>query len=473
MIKSKDTILETMKRSFPCLACFITCFCLLLSFPQRSTAQKLVPIKVAIYHALDNNLQVKQARFQEALSEEDLKQARSQFYPSLNVQMGGNMRFGKYFDQTTGQLVPSVNTANATASTDLPIFQGFQRVNQILANKNQLAADQSNVEKVKNDLVLSVATTYLEALTNQDLLTAAEQQLKLSQQQLEVAKANYDVGNNTLADLSQAKSQVATDELNVTSAQNAFELSMLNLKQLMEMDPAEDIMLEKPPVTDIGQAAAPYSANEVYQQALKVQPDIENAAFSTLVAKNNIDIAKGGYYPTLGFGAGFGTSLSSVASRQTGRVDDQGFPIYERVPFGDQLRDNKSPYIGLSLNIPIFNRFQVRTNVNKAKIGYQNALTNEQLAKNNLNKVVNQAVLDLRSASKRYASTGTAFESAKDAFEVIRQRYEVGLANSVELFTAQTTMNKAEFDHIQAKYDLLFRNKVIDFYLGNEINFEN
>lgn len=462
-----------MKRSFSCLTCLIVCLCSMLLSPKQSAAQKLVPIKVAIYHALDNNLQVKQARFQAALSEEDLKQAKSQFYPSLNAQVGGNMRFGRYFDQYSGQLVPSVNTANAGASADVPIFQGFQRVNQILANKNQLAADQSNVEKVKNDLVLSVATTYLEALTNQDLLTAANQQLKLSQQQLEVAEANYEVGNNTLADLSQAKSQVATDELNVTSAQNAFELSMLNLKQLMEMDPAEDIALEKPAIADVEQSEMPYTAVEVYQQALKVQPDIEGATFATAVAKSNIDIAKGNYYPTLDFGAGYGTSVSSVASQPIA-FDPDGRPTeYGRVSFRDQLRNNESPYIGLTLTIPIFNRFQVRTAVNKAKINYQNALTNEQLAKNNLNKIVNQAVLDLRSAGKRYASTATAFESAKDAFEVISQRYEVGLANSVELFTAQTTMNKAEFDHIQAKYDLVFRSKVIDFYLGNEINFEN
>ena len=439
--------------------------------PSRSTAQKLVPIKVAIYHALDNNLQVKQARFQAALAEEDLKQAKSQFYPTLNADVNGSMRFGRYFDQYTAQLVPSVNTASGGISTDIPIFQGFQRINQIRADKSQLSADQSNVEKAKNDLVLSVATTYLEALTNQDLLTAAEQQLKLSQRQLEVANANYEVGNNTLADLSQAKSQVATDELNVTSARNAYELSMLNLKQLMEMDPAEDIMLEKPDIELEEQTAVIYDPSEIFATALEAQPDIQAAEFSTEVAKANIDIAKGAYYPTLGFGAGYNTSVSSVASRMVG-LDANNEPIYERVNFGDQLKENESPYIGLSLRIPIFNRFQTRTSVNKAKINYQYALTNEQLAKNNLNKIIAQAVLDLRAAMTRYHSTETAFASAKDAFEVISQRYDVGLANSVELFTAQTTMNRAEFDHIQARYDILFRSKVIDFYLGNEINFE-
>lgn len=452
---------------------FITGWCFVLLVPSHGAAQQLMPIKEAIFHALDNNLQVKQAQFQAALSGEDLKQAKSQFYPTLNAQIGGSMRFGRYFDQTTGQLVPSVNTANGGVSTDVPIFQGFQRINQILANKNQLAADQSNVEKAKNDLVLAVATTYLEALTNQDLLTAAEQQLKLSQRQLEVANVNYEVGNNTLADLSQAKSQAATDELSVTSARNAYELSMLNLKQLMEMDPAEDIVLEKPDIEQLENTTVAYDAGELFAKAVTVQPDIRAAELSTEVAKTNIAIAKGAYYPTLGFGAGYSTSVSSVASQPIA-FDEEGRPIqYGRVSFRDQLRNNESPYIGLNLNIPIFNRFQTKTSVNRAKINYQYALTNEQLTKNNLNKVIAQAVLDLRAAKTRYYSTETAFSSAKDAFEVINQRYEVGLANSVELFTAQTTMNRAEFDHIQAKYDLLFRSKVIDFYLGNEINFEN
>ncbi|MFB2118705.1 TolC family protein [Parapedobacter sp. 2B3] len=461
-----------MKKSFPYLAYFIASCCLVVLTPSHSAAQKLVPIKVAIYHALDNNLQVKQARFQAAMSEEDLKQAKSQFYPTLNADVNGSMRFGRYFDQYTAQLVPSVNTASGGISTDIPIFQGFQRINQISANKSQLAADQSNVEKAKNDLVLSVATTYLEALTNQDLLTAAEQQLKLSQRQLEVANANYEVGNNTLADLSQAKSQVATDELSVTSAQNAYDLSMLNLKQLMEMDPTEDILLEKPDIELVEHTPVVYDAGEIFATALDAQPDIQAAELSTEVAKTNIAIAKGAYYPTLGFGAGYSTSVSSVASRLVG-MDANNEPVYERVNFGDQLKENESPYIGLSLRIPIFNRFQTRTSVNKAKISYQYALTNEQLAKNNLNKIIAQAVLDLRASKTRYHSTETAFASAKDAFEVISQRYDVGLANSVELFTAQTTMNRAEFDHIQAKYELLFRSKVIDFYLGNEINFEN
>ena len=140
--------------------------------------------------------------------------------------------------------------------------------------------------------------------------------------------------------------------------------------------------------------------------------------------------------------------------------------------FEKQLRRNFAQSVGFTLSIPIFNNLQTRINVNRAKINYQSALANEQLANNNLSKIINQAVLDLRSAEKRLYSTETAFASANDAFEVIEQRYDVGLANSIELFTAQTNRNKAEFDYIQARYDLIFRSKVIDFYLGKTIAFE-
>src|SRR5690606_34034531 len=148
------------------------------------------------------------------------------------------------FDQTAGQLVTqSVNSAGARLSSSVDLFQGFQKVNQVKANKYLLMANQSNVERSKNDLMLSVITTYLEALTNLDMYQASLQQMELSKEQLRVMNINVEAGNNTMADLSQAQTQLANDELNMTSANNAYELSLLNLKQQMEMDPATQIEL--------------------------------------------------------------------------------------------------------------------------------------------------------------------------------------------------------------------------------------
>ncbi|SEK64487.1 TolC family protein [Parapedobacter koreensis] len=450
-----------MKKKFLHLTYFVACLCTMLLTSLEGSAQQVISVRTAISQALEKNLQVRQAQFQQSLSEQDLRQAKMNLYPTLNAGVNGGFNWGLSFDQTAGRLVTqSVSSAGGRINANADLFTGFQRINQIRANRYQLMADESNVERMKNDLVLSVVTTYLEALTNQGLLKASEQQLSLSQQQLGVAEANYEVGNNTLADLSQAKNQVATDELNVTSAQNAFELSILNLKQLMEMDPAVAIALENPALPDVDAIERNYIASQIYQEAVSSFPDIKQAELLSLVAKQNISIARGAFYPTLSMSGGLGTNFSSQA------VDFFG-------PFGEQLRRNRSESLAFTLSIPIFNNMRTRISLARAKIGYENALASEQLAKNNLNKIINQAVLDLRSAEKRYSSTEAAFASAKDAFEVINQRYEVGLANSVELFTAQTTMNRAEFDHIQARYDLLFRSKVIDFYLGNEINFEN
>ncbi|WP_240768460.1 TolC family protein [Olivibacter sp. XZL3] len=428
-----------------------------------ASAQQTITIREALDQALRNNLQVKQANFQSSLSEADVLQAKMALFPSVGSTIQGAKNWGLTFDQTSGQLInTSITSAGASLTGSLVLFGGFQKVNQIKANKLQLFSNESNVDKVKNDLVLSVVTKYLEALSNKDMAIAAEQQVALSTEQLEAQKYNYEVGNNTLADLSQAKSQLATDELNLTTAQNAYDLSVLDLKQLMEMDPINEITLEKPPLPDVAKLVSSYAAQDIYKEAVARYPDIKVAEYNTLVAKKNIDIAKGGFYPVLSIGAGYGTNYSSQA------VD-----LQTRMPisFGRQLDQNKNTNVFAQLSIPIFDNYQRNISFKKAKISYESALNDERLAKNNLNKVVNQAVLDLRTAEKRYYSTQENFKSASDAFEVLQQRYDVGLANAVELSTQQTAKNKAEFDFIQAKYDFIFRSKVIDFYLGRPITF--
>lgn len=440
-------------------------FLMLLVFSiVKGYAQDTISLERALAIALADNLQIKQVQFQAALSEQDLRQAKMNFFPTLNSNVNSDFRWGSYFDQLTGSLnTQSVNSLNGNIGTSAMIFQGFQRVNQVLANKYLLLADQSSVEKARNDLQLAVVTTYIESLTNQDLALASLEQLKLSTQQLDVEQINFDVGNRTLADLAQAKSQVALNESNVTSTQNAFDLSMLNLKQLMEMDPSVEIVLEKPVLEDPQNIESSYSAKEVFDYAVENFPEIEFANYNTEIAKTNIDIAKGGFYPTISASAGMGSGYTSSF------IDPQTNDI---MSFREQLRANRSEYIGLSLSIPIFNNFRTRIGVKKAKISYQNALLGEQRAKNDLNKIINQAVLDLRAADKNYTSSRLVFESMKEAFNVIKQRYDVGIANAMELSTSQTNMNTAEFDFITAKYNMIFRSKVIDFYLGKSIRFD-
>lgn len=424
-------------------------------------AQQKITVQEAVDRALQNNLQIKQTEFQMAISEQDVVQAKMNFYPTLNA--GGNwgQSWGLSFDQTAGRLITqSVNSAGMRLSSSFDLFQGFQKINTVKANKYSLLASESNVERAKNDLTLSVLTTYLEALTNYDMMLASQDQVKLSKEQLNMMQINVEAGNRTLADLYQAQNQVATDEYNVTTSENAYQLALLNLKQLMEMDPNVSIELDRPDIESIRLSSNPAVASDIYNTAVMNFPEIQAAEFQTKVAETNIDIAKGGYYPSLSFSAGIGTNYSSQA---------RDFVSQQILPFGDQIERNRNESIGLNLSIPIFNNYRTRISVRKAKINYLNAQTNEQLAKNNLNKVINQAVLDLRSAEKRLYSAEVATQAATQAFDVMKLRYDEGMTNSVELNTTLIAKNRAEFEYIQAKYNLVFRNKLIDFYLGNPI----
>lgn len=433
-------------------------------------AQEKITLQQAVQEALENNLQIKQAQLSEALSEENLKESKLARLPTLNANSNLNFNFGRSVDPFSYQFVnQQITSSNGSIYTSLPLFQGGLLHHQISQNKYLLEADKSTTQKAKNDLSLNVVTSYLSILNNEDLLAAAKQQLEIAQQQLSRIQKQYDAGGKTLADLAQVKSQVAASELNVTNAQNQLDLSYLDLSQLMERSPDAEFVIDRPVIDEVGQLNTAYTAAEIYSQSVKQYPDIKAAAYDRLAAESGIKAAKSSLYPRLSFQGSAATGYSSRGQHIIG-VDEDG-PIYGNSDFGSQLSENFNQTIGFGLSIPIFNGSSSRTAVKRAKIRYQNALYAEQLQKNNLNKVINQAVLDLKAAEKRYYSARSAFESSKTAFYAIEQRYNVGLVNSLDYNQSQTELNQAEFDVIQAKYDLIFRSKLIDFYLGNPLTF--
>lgn len=438
-------------------------FCCIVFSPSGLFAQ--ISLQEAIKRTLERNLQIKQAGFGYDITQQSLRESKSALYPDLTVGLDNSYNYGLAFDQTSGTLIREnrwTSGAGANISSSVAIFQGFQKVNQIRANKIQLSVDAAEIDKVKNDLTLSVITTYLEAITNGELHEASKEQIALSKEQLRQDSIQFEVGNKTLADLAQAENKVATDELNVMTSENAHELSLLTLKQLMEMRPDDDIELIKPEVEGLMAEYAGLTFDGVYQKALLTQPDVEQAGYSKLLALKNIDIAKGGYYPTVSLRANYGTRYSSEA---------RDIMTQMKEPFGIQLDRNKSFSGGISVAMPIFDNNGTKVSVAKAKIGYLQAENQEALLKRNLEKTIAQALLDLKSANKQYSAAQVAFKTSEVAYLALKDRYDVGVANSIELFTSQTNMNSAEFEMIRRRYELVFRGKVIDYYMGNPITF--
>lgn len=468
----------------------VICTFLFSAISFTANAQEVITLQKAVDLALERNLTIKQSQFTEALAVEDLKQSKYNQLPNLTAGPQASFNFGRNIDPSTNQFINQrIFALNGTIQSQATLFQGGQLRNTVIQNKLLLDADKTATAKVRNDLVLNVVTTYLQVLTNQDLVKAAQQQIDISKITLDRAQKNFDVGNQTLADLAQAKAAGSTAELNYTNAENALALSLLTLKQYMEMAPQTDITVEKPDISKLTDIKTLYNAEEVLKTAMAVNPDVLLAEQREKATQQGIKIAQGNYYPSVVLFGQLGSNYSDARTlfggvTPTGRVDTVGFvngnpsqpatlpnftAVYNKYPFFKQLSDNFNQSIGVSLQIPIFNRFSARTSVRKAKIQYENAKLTSQLARNNLSKIIYQAVLDVKSAEKSYLSSAQTYQANKEAFNIIQQRYTVGLVNSLDYNTSLTNLNKSQFDMIEAQYMVVFRAKVIDYYLGNPI----
>lgn len=447
-----------MKKLIIALSLFLT-----LGLVKTTVAQQIITIQQAIDNTLNNNLQIKKSSLSEELADVTLKQSKAALYPNLNADISQRMSWGRNNSGTSGIYENTQNYnfgPGVSASADL--FNGFTKINQIKQNKILLEVGKASTEKLKNDLILQVIVSYLNILYNKDRLVAATQQLKVAQAQLVQQQELLNVGNKTLADIAETKSLVATAELDVTTAENALTISYLTLAQLMDIPSATRYDIQAPVLSVFNKPSTAYNPEDVYVEAVKVFPDLKLASLQTESAKKGIAIAKGYLYPRLSISGSYGTGYFYNYNYST------GFP---NATFSNQIRNNVSKGLGMSLSIPIFNGLQARSGVKRANISLRQVQTDEQLAKNNLNKIIYQAVADLKAAASTYESTTKTFNARTEAFSVIEQRYNVGLVNSLDYSTSQTNRNKAEIDNIRAKYDFLFKSKVIDYYLGRQITF--
>jgi len=453
-----------------------------------ATAQQSISLQQAVDSTIKNNLTIRQAQLTEALADEDYHQAKYNQLPSLIANPQGGYYLGK--SQIVGAFAYSSSALNVQGQANLTVtlYQGGQLRNQIIQNKLTLDVDATSTAKVKNDLLLNVVTDYLTILTDEDLVIAAKQQLDLANITLDRAQKNFDAGNATRADLAQAQAQVETAGLTLTNDQNQVDLAILVLKQYMEMDPTTKITIVKPDISKLTNVQTVFDVADVIKTAFTTNPDIRLAELQQQTYAQAIKIAKGNYYPVLSLYGGIGDSYSNQASNYNevvngtipiGVVSVSGTPTTVFGPnvqttttpisLSSQLSNNFNQFFGLSLQIPIFNHYTARTSVRKAKLNYEYAEVTTQLAKNTLSKTIIQAVLDLQSAEKSYESAVKTYDANKEALNITKQRYDAGLVNTLDYNTALTNYNTAQNQMIEGQYQVVFRSKVIDYYLGNPI----
>lgn len=455
-------------------------------------AQQIWSLEDCINYALTNNIDVKKQMLYIQYAEEDLLQSKLDMLPSLNGFANHGYNWGQTVDRFTNEFATErVRTNNIYASSDVTVFNGFQKLNTMKQNQLLLEAAQYNVDKFMDDISLSIATAYLQILYYIELLEVADAQLDITKQQVDRTRKLVEAGTLARGDLLTIESQLANEELNKIDVENNIELSYLTLTQLLDLPSTQGFEIEIPDISAINVPQTVIGPKDIYEYALTTQPDIKSAEIMVESSKKSLARARGYLYPNLYISGSWGTGYSGAAKvpdtyetitdYPIGTVQSTGdlvinFPFdqvssYKTKSFGDQLSDNSNETVLLNLSIPIFNGWAVRSNVSKAKIGVEEAEYDLEITQLRLRKTIQQAYADAIAALKSHQAAEKSVVANNESFKYAEQRFNVGMINSVEYNDAKKELTRAQSEFVQAKYDYVFRTTVLDFYMGKPLTF--
>ncbi|MDD3788192.1 MAG: TolC family protein [Petrimonas sp.] len=423
----------------------IALFCT-LSF--GASAQKALTLQECIDIALQNNRNIKQQELTRQSREIAYAQARADLLPTVNGQVGQNFSFGRSLSvDNTYQSTNSSQTSFGVGA-NVTLFDGMRMKHNIDARRFDMQASEADLAKIEDDIVMSVSTAFLQALMNKELLRIAEEQVKLTDANIERRKALIQNGKMAQGELYELEAQAAKEELNRVQAENNLKLSLLDLAQIMDMPHYEEMDVVAPPNLVMDESPL-LSANAVYESALLARPEIQAAQFRLQSSEKEVKMAESGYYPTLSFGANMGSGYYNMS----GRTND---------PFSTQLKNNLSQGLGFTLSIPIFNKFQVKNSVKNAEIALENTRIEIDKTKLELRKRIETAYYNALAAQSRWKAADKAIKANEEAFRFAEQKYENGRATSYELFQAKNNLTQALSEETQSKYEYAFRLKILE-----------
>lgn len=462
---------------------------LILLFNNALNAQntKRWTLQECIEYAIKNNFQIAQNQLSVEQSKVNLLQSKASALPAFNGSANHTYNTGRRIDPFTNQFAnQSVLSQNFSVNTSINLISGLSNTQTIFANQLSLIAAQYSNDQLKNDIALQVTNAFLAIVLNKELQNNAEFQQQLSEKQKERAQLLFEVGRTAKSDFLQLEATLANDNVNVVTARNRADLSLLTLAQLLALETADGFDIEIPNFSNSKIEMPPYNAKDLFTVALESQPNILSSNYRILSAEKNLKATKGGYYPSLSAFVGLGTGYSQLSRKVIGTTTQQqnfgsiqgvpiivdvDVPIYERTPFNEQFNQNFNRTVGFSLNVPLFNGFRTRSQVSLQKINLQSAQLQQQITKFQLNRDIQTAYFDCKSAFERYNANVKSVSANQEAFDYIQQRYDAGLLNIIEFTTSKNLLLVAQSNLAQARYEFILRAKVLDFYQGKPITF--
>ena len=441
--------------------------------------------------ALENNLRVKRSIYNVQTNESYLTQSKAAFLPTLNGGGSNGWNYGRALNPVTNLFVNrNSNTLNLQASSSLMLFNGLRLQNSFRQSKKDVDASNADLNKAKNDVILNVVTYYINVIFNKELFENAKYQLNSSEQQLERIKKQVAAGALSISNQLNQEAQVATNEVNLINQENALNLSLLQLKQSLQLPGSTPMEVEVPEL-QTEDLILNQSAEDIYQISLNTMPEIKSAILKVQSAEFALKANKGNYYPRLTLNASAQSNYSSLSdaprfapdgtmiNTPIGFVASTNEPVLTQVPgtervadsYGrrDQIQDNLFKAINFQLNIPIFNGLQTRMSVQRSAITKELADITVIETQNTLRQSIETAFNDATAASKTYTSSMKQVNAQEEAYRMNKQRFELGAINFVEYQISENDLFRAKSDLTRAKYNFIFKKKVLDFYQGKAI----
>lgn len=430
----------------------------MLTLAPAASAQQVINFDDAVSIALDQNVILRRAKNSVENQTTSLAQARAARLPNLNLSSSAGRNWGLQFDLTTGRLEnQSSDRFSLNASSGVTIFNGFQIGASIDQARNNLAAQEAALERSEQTVVFTVITNYLEVILAQEQIRIRQEDLEAQTRQLERITEFVRVGQRPISDQYSQEALVANSEATLLTAQRALQLSEARLISTLQLDPLQQYSFSAPSAEAISLAARTYNPDDLLVSAYEARADLQAQQYVISAAEEGITIAKSSSLPRVSASAGFGTSYSSF-----GRNPLTG----QKAAFGDQLTDNRSESIGLSFSIPIFNRYQTRSSVERAQVQLNNANLDLEALEQAIALDVRQAYLDYQTAVKRLEVTEKQLRASRQALEVEQARYDVASSTLVELTQARANFVDSESQRVQAIYQFHLQHRLIEYYLG-------
>jgi outer membrane protein len=449
-----------MKRKF-----FTLGFVMLLSPLLLFSQQKQWTFEECIAHALENNIQIKQQEIMTRYQESSLEQSKLNLLPSLNGSANHYYSFGRSYDRTSNRYTEgeTVQSNSFNVSSNMSLFNGLVNYNTIQKNKYELLATEQDLEGFRSDISLNVALAYLQILLNNELVATTASQVELTNQQIDRTRKLVDAGSLARGNLLDIEAQAAREELQLITLQNQLAISLLTLAQLLELPSADSFKIVIPEIA-VDPVAFESNPDSIYSVAEKIRPEILGAEYKLKGAEYDLAIAKGGRSPQLSVGASWNTAYSD------NRIDLVTLQPYG---FGTQLDINRNSAVGFSLSIPILNGWMVNTQIKNSRLGIENSRYALENTKKQLYKNIQQAYTDATGALKRYYSSQKAVSSMEEAYRYAEQKLNVGLVTAVDYNQSKTQLLNAQSEMAQAKYEYVFKSKVLDFYKGIPLSLQH